>query len=334
MKERQIADYNPQLKIMVWLEDEMKQLLYNNSMDPQRKLALFNSALGRFRNMMGNVSGASIKQPVGQSQGMTHSVAQSTPNQEEEGEQGTMSSNMEATDTFVHSTPSKQANNVNKPLVDDVGSANAAPPTPRYTDSPSGAHLSEVGQRVMANMPPQFWHTACAVMDKLVNGPSKMAIDRSSLAISFDGVPVQNSNVNTILKWLGDSKSLAQTRMPAGAKKFMEAMRAAGIDAKTIANYQARGTYRGLSGQVSPHDTRFRALRFDDDQQAVQARAAGFGGSGRQEGRGKSKRVVMVAPRPASAAHFYKRQAELKNKSRPRIVPRIKRGKTRIMYLY
>ena len=298
-KERRIADYNPHYRIMAVLDDEMKQMLYCKELDVQQKLNLFNAALHRFRNMLGGP--APIK-PTTTPQTVSTGI-QPTPNDEISGDL----EDAEMADTKGNAS---------------VSATSALAETKPEFKTPVKAERMRT-EGLMDNVKPEFVKNAVSILESMRIGSPHLSIEPETQAFTVDGVTVPNTNINHILRWLGNSHPTA-SKPPNGAKRFLSAMRMAGVNPELVANAEARGVYEGMGGggtsPIARHARRSSRLAAGALGQTPQKAA------GRRHGRSKGE-VMMMAPRPSTSSKHRK-----KNNKLSRI--KFKRGKRSLLYLY
>jgi hypothetical protein len=265
IKQRRIAEYNPRLRLMALVDDEMKQLLYSNQLGPEQKLELFNSALARFKNMMTAPTPSSATTlSAGSSQNM--STVMTTPNDVKDGDKNNTDPKTEALQ-----------------MLDELKTEKAAASSPAAGSSPSRERNPD--DDLYDNLGRGFLTQAKSMLQQLnaVQSPGgRLTVDPDTLAFALGGKVVPNSNTNSILRWISNTQPAGTAAAPRGTVQFMEAMAAAGMDPRLIANAEARGSYMAIRARVTPAS-----------ESAAPNTRARFG---QQSGKGKKGKAKIKKP--------------------------------------
>jgi hypothetical protein len=214
-------------------------------------------------------------------------------------------------------------------LADSKGNTSVFATTPMDTKpefkTPVKSQDRKRAEGILQNLKPEFVQNANSILESMRVGSPHLSVEPETMSFTVDGVTVPNTNINAILRWLGNSHPTA-SRPPTGAQRFLSAMRMADINPELVQNAEARGMYEGMGGgatsPVRRHGRRSSRLAAGALGHTPQKAA------GRRRPRSKGEAMtMMMAPRPSTLSKHRKNNNKLS-----RI--KFKRGKRSLLYLY
>ena len=236
LKQKDLRQYNPKLRAMVLLDNEMSNILNSPSLTSEEKMRIFNRAQTRFLSLFKSADAPA--RPEFEARQQFELDADELEDDEGEGEQAGIQPDLMQQEGPVSLTRTAP------------GSASALQGTDEFQDASA---LSPTLDRTSSSLPAKSWKGAIQVhwnrqpkldslLDLIEKNPHVMSQDSDSQLV-YHGTPVTGSRFKDLVQEMFQHKKSHSTK---GLEKFLSALHELKLDSSFISNSDMRSRYLGL----------------------------------------------------------------------------------------